>query len=256
MANVIKYSTTIQPNTVMSEPFVIGVNQGGYGSTSTTGYRNGKTPNVGGYVVYQNTINSSSVSPPFYIMKNDTELINFVTELGGYAPSITWALSYMKNSGTYTCVNMDYPNIVTDGLTRNFDAGFVSSYPKSFNSWGDISGNFSTSTLYNFPIFYPDGGGSLLFDGVDDYASISTITLGNGNISWTINAWVKTTTAVNGLGQGSIISNSSGGPVYSMLGVNGGKIVYWTYQNSAWAQKLGVATINDGNWHKLRIEKI
>jgi hypothetical protein len=37
-----------------------------------------------------------------------------------------------------------------------------------------------------------------------------------------------------------------------MMGVNNGKIVYWTYQSSAWAQKLGTGkTVNDGNWHML-----
>ena len=37
-----------------------------------------------------------------------------------------------------------------------------------------------------------------------------------------------------------------------MLGVNNGKIVYWTYQNAAWVQKLGVGTsVNDNIWHFL-----
>lgn len=95
------------------------------------------------------------------------------------------------------------------------------------------------------------GGDGLSFDGVDDYLSMDNIYMGNGNSPWTITAWVRTSTTVNSLGQGSVVSNSSGGPVYSMLGVNGGKIVYWTYQNNAWAQKLGSATVNDNIWHEL-----
>lgn len=91
------------------------------------------------------------------------------------------------------------------------------------------------------------------FNGTSDYISIPTISLGNGNTAWTVSAWIKTTTnAGNTLGHGSVLSNSSGGPVYSMMGVNSGKIVYWTYQNSAWTQKLGTGkTINDGVWHML-----
>jgi hypothetical protein len=248
MANVIKSSTTIQPNTIAIYPFVIGVNYGGYGSTSSTYYYNGKTPNVNGYVVYKD---NGISSPPFYIMRNDTNLIDFVNQIGGGVSNIGDALNYMRNSGIYKCVNFDYPNIVTSGITLNLDAGYVASYPRVYTTWSDMSGNYNTGNLINGPSYNTDAGGSLVFDGVDDYVSISTITLGNGNISWTINAWIKTTTTVNGLGQGSVISNSSGGPVYSMLGVNGGKIVYWTYQNSAWAQKLGVTTINDDNWHML-----
>jgi hypothetical protein len=97
-----------------------------------------------------------------------------------------------------------------------------------------------------------DNSETFRFNGSSDYIIIPNTQLGNGNIAWTISTWMKTTTAVNGLGLGSIISNSSGGPVYSMMGVNSGKIVYWTYQSSAWAQKLGTGiTVNDGNWHML-----
>jgi hypothetical protein len=117
--------------------------------------------------------------------------------------------------------------------------------------WVDRSGNNNHGELVNGPTFNSGNLGSISFDGVDDFISIPNITMGNGNIPWTISTWTKTTTTVNALGQGSIISNSSGGPVYSMLGVNNGRIVYWTYQNNAWSQKLGNSIINDGNWHNL-----
>ncbi len=94
--------------------------------------------------------------------------------------------------------------------------------------------------------------GTFSFNGSSDYLSIPNTTLGNGNVEWTVSCWMKTTTTTNSLGGGSVLSNISGGPVYSMMGVNNGKIVYWTYQNSAWAQKLGTGkTVNDGNWHML-----
>jgi hypothetical protein len=35
-----------------------------------------------------------------------------------------------------------------------------------------------------------------------------------------------------------------------MMGVNSGKIVYWTYHDG-WYQSLGTKTVNDGNWHML-----
>jgi len=114
----------------------------------------------------------------------------------------------------------------------------------------DMSGSNNHGELINGPT-YDSLNDSILFDGIDDHVLIPTISMGNGNIPWTISVWVKTTTTANSLGQGSIISNSSGGPVYSMLGVNSGKIVYWTYQNNAWSQKLGIKTINDNQWHML-----
>jgi hypothetical protein len=116
--------------------------------------------------------------------------------------------------------------------------------------WGDLVNN-NHGELVNGPTFNSSNLGNISFDGIDDYVSIPNTTMGNGNLAWTISAWTKTSTTVNGLGLGSIISNASGGPVYSMLGVNSGKIVYWTYQNDAWSQKLGIRTINDNAWHLL-----
>ncbi len=94
--------------------------------------------------------------------------------------------------------------------------------------------------------------GEFSFDGSTGSISITNTTLGNGNIPWTVSAWVRTTTNAATLGTGPILSNSSGGPVYSVMCVNSGKIAYWTYQSGAWAQKLGVGTtVNDGAWHML-----
>lgn len=117
--------------------------------------------------------------------------------------------------------------------------------------WADQSGNSRHGELVNGPGFNSSNFGSLVFDGIDDFVTIPNITMGNGNLAWTISAWTKTATTVNGLGLGSIISNASGGPVYSMLGVNNGKIVYWTYQNDTWSQKLGIGTVNNNEWHLL-----
>ena len=142
-------------------------------------------------------------------------------------------------------------SIVTNGLVLCLDAGNPRSYPGTGSTWYDVSGNKTPSSLLNSPAYTATGGGYFTFDGIDDYGTVENTTLGNGNIAWTCSAWVKTTTTVNDLGHGSVLSNTSGGPVYSMMGVNAGKIVYWTYQNSAWAQKLGVATVNNNVWHML-----
>lgn len=142
-------------------------------------------------------------------------------------------------------------SIVTSGLVLCLDAGNPRSYIGTGTTWRDVGGNFSPSSLVNGPTYTSTNGAFFTFDGVDDYGTVQNTTLGNGDLAWTCSAWVKTTTAVSSLGTGSVLSNASGGPVYSMMGVNNGKIVYWTYQNSAWAQKLGNATVNDNIWHML-----
>lgn len=143
-----------------------------------------------------------------------------------------------------------------NGLTFHIDAIKPQSYPGTGTSWFNMIKDAPECLLVNGPTFNnTPPSTNFSFDGSNDYVQINggtgTITLGNGNLAWTVNAWVKTSTTVNALGAGSILSNSSGGPVYSMMGVNAGKIVYWTYQNDAWAQKLGSATVNNNAWHML-----
>jgi hypothetical protein len=245
MPNSIKYNVSAETLALKKGNFWIGTGDVGKGPTNVTGYYNGITPPSNGYTIY---LNKSSNGPSIYTPNNDVELINLTNKIAGASyTTVAQCLTYYMEQTDKMVLNLDYPPIVTNGLVLNLDAGFTPSYPRTGTVWSNLSGS-NNGTLVNSPT-YSDG--SIVFDGVDDCVTISTITLGNGNISWTINAWIKTTTNANGLGQGSIISNSSGGPVYSMLGVNGGKIVYWTYQNSNWAQKLGNTTINDGNWHML-----
>jgi hypothetical protein len=61
------------------------------------------------------------------------------------------------------------PEIVTNGLVLYLDAGNPLSYPGTGTSWFDITGNGNTGTLTNGPTFNSDNGGSIVFDGTNDY---------------------------------------------------------------------------------------
>jgi len=81
------------------------------------------------------------------------------------------------------------PQIVYNGLVLALDAGDKSSYSGAGTTWNDLSGNSNNGTLTNGPTFNVNDGGSIVFDGVDDYALLgSSVTLGN---TFTINAFVK-----------------------------------------------------------------
>jgi len=75
--------------------------------------------------------------------------------------------------------------VVQDGLVLNLDAGASTSYPGSGTSWTDLSGNGNNGTLVNGVGYDSDNGGSLTFDGVNDYISGSISTLAN----WSISLW-------------------------------------------------------------------
>lgn len=170
-----------------------------------------------------------------------------------YFNNITPAISTPSDTAatlaTYTGygsgVNPTVKNIQLELGT--FATPFVAGTRSNTQAVVDLVGN---NTVTANSLTYASDG-TFSFNGSSDYLTIPNTTLGNGNVAWTVSCWMKTTTTTNDLGQGSILSNISGGPVYSMMGVNNGKIVYWTYQGG-WAQKLGVGTtVNDGNWHML-----
>ena len=68
--------------------------------------------------------------------------------------------------------------IVTDGLVLCLDAGDKMSYPGAGTTWYDLSKNSIHATLTNGPTFNSSDGGSIVFDGTNDYVNIP----GNGDV--------------------------------------------------------------------------
>ena len=68
------------------------------------------------------------------------------------------------------------PSIVTNGLVLALDAANRKSYPGTGTTWTDISGNGNSGTLVNGPTYSSANGGSIVFDGTNDYVVTSTIT--------------------------------------------------------------------------------
>ena len=65
------------------------------------------------------------------------------------------------------------PRIVTDGLVLALDAGNTKSYPGTGTAWTDLVGS-GIGTLTNGPTFDSGNGGSIVFDGTDDYVTTGT----------------------------------------------------------------------------------
>ena len=81
------------------------------------------------------------------------------------------------------------PDIIQDGLAFAIDAANKKSYPSSGTTWTDLAGN-NNGTLTNGPTFDSTNGGSIDFDGTDDYAiTDSSVVSGFGAL--TIEAWCK-----------------------------------------------------------------
>ena len=138
------------------------------------------------------------------------------------------------------------PDINSINYVLYLDADNIRSYSGG-NRWYDLSGSNNHATLFSwgFNESYPKNF-TLSNSGS---ATINSINLAS-TLNWTVSSWVKTTWAGSALAQGPVLTNNSGGPVNSMMGVGNGKMVYWRYDGS-WLSQAGVASVNDGNWHYL-----
>ena len=83
---------------------------------------------------------------------------------------------------------------VTDGLILALDAGDPASYPGVGINWFNLISGGNNGTLTNGPTFNGLNGGSIVFDGVDDYVNCGIISNApNGTADRTIQVWVMDT---------------------------------------------------------------
>jgi hypothetical protein len=81
------------------------------------------------------------------------------------------------------------PHIITDGLVLSLDAANIKSYTSGSTTWFDRSGNVNNGTLINGPTFNSQNGGSIVFDGVDDFIQTSTSIGASITGDFTFNIW-------------------------------------------------------------------
>jgi hypothetical protein len=85
------------------------------------------------------------------------------------------------------------PPIVTDGLVLYLDAANTKSYPTTGTTWNDLVG-LNNGTLTNGPTFSSDNGGSIVFDGVDDYVNYGNILNFERTDNFSFSIWVRANT--------------------------------------------------------------
>lgn len=174
--------------------------------------------------------------------------------------TVATATSTMKMRKVFA----DAATLVTSGLVLNLDASNASSYPSSGTSWFDLSGNGNNGTLYNGPTFNSANGGSIVFDGSNDYVTLGTsiptnLRLGQGN--FTIDFWVYP----NGTGTYSICGNlndADGGGSYWVIinstytGLHTVQFGYAGLLNVGAGYKFGTTALPINVWSNVILSRI
>ncbi len=254
MPNVFKYTTGAAPaSTLKKGNFYIGNNVADYGTTFYTGI----SPASGGYTIYQN---KASGGPSIYVAANDSQLISFTNHIAGTNyTTVNQCFNYFAGQSDKMVVQRDYEGIVTNGLVLNLDAGYLPSYPQNGTSWYDLGPSGNTGTLTNGPTFSSADGGSIIFDGTNDYSSLgssvpASLRIGDGD--FTIDFWVYT----NGTSTYAICGN---------LNDAIGDGSYWVILNSTYtglhtvqfgrngvSSKFGTTTLPINTWTNIILSRI
>jgi hypothetical protein len=178
---------------------------------------------------------------------------------------IAQVISYGKQlTQTEILQNYYQAPIVTDGLVFAVDAGNLVSYESgsttgySLTLSGSLTSPVSCS-LVNGVQYNPQFQGYFDFDGTDDRILLENtstqttgIRLGSGTTPWMVNSWIRTAAAgSNSLGSFPVISNRSGGPVYSNMGIGAGGVMKYQHYSGSWITETGSVAVNNNQWHML-----
>ena len=140
-----------------------------------------------------------------------------------------------------------YGNIVTNGLVLDLDAAKRDSYPGSGTTWRDIVGGVITGSLTNGPTYSTSGAGSIVFDGVDDIVSFSSLTAYGGTNPHNYTAWVKFN---DGSSYKWILNNGAGNNGTSLIIYNS-KLGF--FYNGGVAVVQATTTLSTGTWYHLSV---
>lgn len=91
------------------------------------------------------------------------------------------------------------PNIIRDGLVLHLDAANQKSFRSGATTWFDLSGRGNNGTLTNGPTFNSANGGSIVFDGTNDYVNLGIPSSLNIVGSITVESWVYMTSLTNNI---------------------------------------------------------
>jgi hypothetical protein len=134
------------------------------------------------------------------------------------------------------------PKIVTDGLILALDAADRTSYPGSGTAWNDLAGS-NNGTLTNGPTFNSANGGSIVFDGVDDYVDCGNNSSLNVSNEITLSAWINGTY----IGGGEYAVIDKGEVSGHHFGVYQQKIIFQTTQG----YKLSNTVLSNNVWYNI-----
>jgi len=138
------------------------------------------------------------------------------------------------------------PKVVTDGLVFALDASDQNSYISGSLTWNDLSGNGNNANLINGPIYSSTNGGTIVFDGINDGATVPTNITLQPPTSLTLESVFKLNSFTNGYFIVAHSGNATGAYVkygFRLL-TSGGVMAYMNTNTTNGAIIQNISNIN------------
>lgn len=140
------------------------------------------------------------------------------------------------------------PKIITDGLIMLVDAANPVSYVNGKTVWKDLTQYKNDGNLINAPTFNAANGGSIVFDGSNDFVNFGKVPTFNNVNNFTFSVAFNSTQSATfrGIfGEGVENNTNTVTGVRYTLELNSGYIRWWVLNS---IKDTSVA-YNDGKWH-------
>jgi hypothetical protein len=138
------------------------------------------------------------------------------------------------------------PRIITDGLVLYLDAANTRSYPGSGTAWNDLSRSGNNGTLTNGPTFSSGNGGSIVFDGADDYVQTSNTSFNSSTIA--VSVWINRSTTATTF---PVIASKEGVSSGWILHIINTNKIFWKINNNNSTAITTTSSLTVGLWYNI-----
>jgi hypothetical protein len=135
------------------------------------------------------------------------------------------------------------PDMVQDGLVLTLNASDRLSYISGSTTWNDVSGQGNNALLINGPTFNSSNGGSIVFDGSNDYGNVNSLANVLSNSAYTKIAWFRPTSFST---NNNIISGDVSG-MHAFWLAGGNKLN--AGHNGSWSTVVSTTTLALNTWY-------
>jgi len=154
------------------------------------------------------------------------------------------------------------PSLVMNGLVLALDAANTKSYPGSGTSWTNLISGGVNGTLVNGPTYSATNGGSIVFDGTNDYTTLPSPAPFSGTKLFTFEIWVNFTSISGDYGGTNkaawLFAGNIGQPEFGIISANNASFTPNTivYSRAGGSTTGSLSTnvsslISNGNWYQI-----